>query len=223
MRIKDTMEGFQTIDSLNNTCTTYAQIDNKTYWLCPSDYTASAKVRDLISTGNKFQGACYKTEQGFYTCYTRPSQKTFDSNLGIWIVDDPSNDYMPFTIESDIQNVCNDYSVTFATFSTMYLSTKAIGTVIDSAISEVKYATSQLSNVSTTYCPATKRLDTATKNACNTLTEGIGIFVGIPNLPDGLNYMSNTVVTALSNMDGLYSDFSTAYKGFGYSTCKGLA
>lgn len=224
MKITST-EGFQTLDTAPN-CKQYNSFD-KIYWLCTTDNEAQAQVRILISTGDIFSGACYQTTAGFYTCYTRPSQKSYDSADGIFLVDDPYTDGMPAGIESDITTVCGDYATTMATFSTIYISTLAIGNVLNSTITRITDATKQLGGVSTKYCyttlPGSAARSDAKQHACDTLSTGISIFNGIPGGAKGLNYMSTTVFTALTNMDDLYANhFTKAYKGFGYSTCSNI-
>lgn len=222
---KTKMEPFQASNISNISallgppCTQYATAD-KIYWLCATDIQAQIQVRNLISTGNIRDGVCYTTNEGFYTCYTRPSQKTYDNNEGVFVTDDPSADQMPAGIESDIINICGDFGTTYNTFKMMYVSTVSIGGVIQSTLNTVSTATANLGQISTNYCAFTITKTDAVKHTCNTLSTGISIFNGIPNGPKGLKYMSTTVQNAISNMDNLYrNQLVNAYKGFGYSTC----
>lgn len=211
-------EGFQA-DLIDENCRQLFMPD-KTYWLCTNEYYAQEKVRRLVSTGDVYAGACFPATSGFYTCYTRPTRKVYNPVEGNFQLDDPSADGMPQSIEADITNVCEDYDSTWATFSTTYVSTIGLGLIVSSSLGEIKYATAQLSNVSTIYCSATSSRSAEAQRACVTLGTGISIFNGIPSVPKGLAFMSTTVFTAISSMDDLYTmRFTKPYKGFGYSTC----
>ena len=219
-------EGFQanttpTMDQIYGTTCKSHNIAGQNYWLCATDNDAQTQVRYLISTGDVFAGACYKTPyQGFYTCYTRPSQKSYNSDEGVFVIDDPSEDGMPSGIEYDIMNVCADYGTTLNTFSTLYVSTASIGSIVQSTINTVEMATADLGAISTGYCIFGVARDAAAQRTCNTLSTGISIFNGIPRARNGLYFMSTTINNSISNMDNLYSNqFVNAYKGFGYSTC----
>lgn len=207
-------EGFQNAFDIIPQCVTMSTRD-KIFYKCETDNDAQMKVRYLMSTNDVFSGVCYKTDAGFYTCYTRPSQKTFQEEEGIFITDDPTSDSMPAVIESDVLTVCGDFGITYNKLNTIYVSTVSIGGVIHSSIKIVRDATASLANISTLYC----NNPNAQTNACNTLSSGIGIFDGIPSGPKGLNYMSNTVGQAVSNMNNISTTLYTAYNGFGYSTC----
>jgi hypothetical protein len=215
-------EGFQSADNIFATSCTqvFTEAKDKIFWLCATDNDAQAQVRNLISTGNIHDGVCYTTFEGFYTCYTRPSQKTYDNNEGIFVTDDPSSDGMPSGIESDIINVCGDYGTTMNTFKTIYVSTVAIGGVIQSTLNTIAIATTDLGQISTSYCASGASRSDAEQNTCDVLSTGISIFNGLPNGPKGLKFMSTTVQNAISNMENLYeNNLLKAYKGFGYSTC----
>jgi hypothetical protein len=160
------------------------------------------------------------TSGGFYTCYTRPSQKTYDINEGVFVTDDPSMDIMPSGIEADIINVCGDFGTTMNTFKTIYVSTLAIGGVIQSTLNTVGIATTELGQISTSYCAFGASRRDAEQATCDVLSTGISIFNGLPNGSKGLKFMSTTVQNAISNMENLYTNkLVKAYKGFGYSTC----
>lgn len=207
-------EGFQTGFQVEPQCTRMSTRD-KVFYKCDTDNDAQMKVRYLISTNDVFSGACYKTDGGFYTCYTRPSQKTFQEEDGIFTTDDPSTDSMPAVIESDVLTVCGDFGITYNKLNTIYVSTVSIGGVIHSSIKIIRDATANLASISTLYCTNAN----AQTSACNTLSTAIHIFDGLPAGPRGLNYMSNTVGQAVSNMNSISTTLYTAYNGFGYSTC----
>jgi hypothetical protein len=195
-------------------CNPYNTRD-KTYFLCEADQQAQEQVRALVDKNDIYSGACYKTSQGYFTCYTRPSQKTYLQSEGVFVFDDPNKDFSPTTIESDIMNVCGDYGITYNKLNTIYISTVNIGGVIQSSITTVKEATTRLGNISTTYCHHSIT-DPKIKGICNTLSSGIGIFNG---LPVELGVMSTTVSTAVGNMKNISSTLYRTYDGFGYSTC----
>lgn len=223
-------EGFQgaVVDPTN--CTQYIARD-KLFWKCPTDNEAQIKIRFLLqkSPPDNFQGVCYKTTGGFYTCYTRPTQKTFIPEEGVFALDDPASDTMPTTIETDVLNVCADYGRTFATFSTVYVSTVSIGSNIDSVIRTVKNATRDLGAISTSYC-ATVSPVASRQNACNSLITGIGTFNNLPldmtsdgKTKKGLNSMSTVIGNSIIGMDSLFTNkFVPAYAGFGYGTCSNI-
>jgi hypothetical protein len=223
-------EGFQ-IETPDTTDCIQFIVKNKLYWKCETDNSAQIKIRDLLqkSPPDNFQGVCYKTTGGFYTCYTRPSQKIFIPEEGIFVLDDPSTDTMPATIESDVLNVCADYGTTFATFSTMYISTVSIGSNIDSIINTVKDATRNLGTISTTYCAILSPVASRQK-ACDTLRTGIGIFNNLPmdtsvggKTKKGLISMSTVIGNTIIDMNNLFTNkFVPAYAGFGYGTCSNI-
>lgn len=188
---------------------------DKTYFLCDSDQQAQEQVRLLVDSNDIFSGACYKTTEGYFTCYTRPSQKSYLQSEGVFVYEDPSKDFMPASIESDVQNVCGDYGVTYNKLNTLYLSTLTIGGVIQSSINTVKGATRRLDNISTMYCNNAIS-DPKLIKICESLNSGIGIFNG---LPVGLGVMSTTVSTAVGNMNNISTTLYRTYDGFGYSTC----
>ena len=205
-------EGFQAVYEAQ--CSPI-NVRDKTYYMCQTDNDAQIKVQNLIDTNNIYSGVCYQTPEGFYTCYTRPSQKTYIESQNIFVEDDPSNDFMPSAIESDILTLCGDYGTTYNKLNSLRVSTIQIGKVIDSSIDIIKGATSQLSNISTQHCiTGTTRIDT-----CKTLNDGIAIFDGLPRWNNGLNYMSSTVSQAVSKMDNISTSLYNTYNGFGYSTC----
>lgn len=223
-------EGFQTAAVDTTNCTQYIARD-KLYWKCPTDNEAQIKIRYLLQKipPDNFQGVCYKTTGGFYTCYTRPTQKTFIPEEGVFALDDPATDTMPTTIESDVLNVCADYGTTFATFSTVYVSTVSIGSNLDSVITTVKDATRNLGTISTTYC-ATVSPVASRQSACNSLNTGIGIFNNLPmdtssggKTKKGLYSMSTVIGNSIIGMDNLFTNkFVPAYAGFGYGTCSNI-
>ena len=223
-------EGFQGAQEPTVNCVQYNSRD-RVYWKCETDNDAQIKIRDLLrkSPPENFQGVCYKTLQGFYTCYTRPSQKSFIEDEGVFALDDPSTDAMPGVIESDILNVCADYGTTFATFSTVYVSTVSVSSNLNSIIQTVKTATSKLGTISTTYC-ATVSPVSSRQNACNTLSTGINIFNKLPldttvggRTKSGLNSMSTVIGNSIVGMDNIFTNkFVPAYRGFGYGTCSNI-
>lgn len=188
---------------------------DKTFFLCDADQQAQEQVRLLVDSNDNFSGACYKTSEGYFTCYTRPSQKSYLQSEGVFVFEDPNKDFLPASIESDVQNVCGDYGITYNKLNTLYLSTVTIGGVIQSSINNVKGATTRLRNISTTYCN-TAITDPKLIEICKSLSSGIGIFNG---LPVGLGVMSTTVSTAIANMNNISSTLYRTYDGFGYSTC----
>jgi hypothetical protein len=208
-------EGFQTADvAALPGCRIFNTRDKK-FFLCDADQQAEQQVRALVDSNDNFSGACYKTLEGYFTCYTRPSQKSYLQSEGVFVFEDPNKDFLPASIESDVQNVCGDYGITYNKLNTLYLSTIAIGGVIQSSINTVKGATTRLGSISTMYCNAAIT-DTRLIGICRTLSSGIGIFNG---LPVGLAVMSTTVSTAVGNMNNISSTLYRTYDGFGYSTC----
>jgi hypothetical protein len=208
-----TNEGFQT-DSEFKECPRYNTRD-KVFYLCNEDDDAQSQVRILFSTNDIFSGVCYKTFEGYYSCYTRPSQKSYVENMGIFVNKDPSEDYGPSVIESSVMNVCEDYGITYNKLNTIYISTVSIGGVIQSSISTLKGATVQLGAISIMYCRETIT-DPKLINICKTLSSGIGSFDG---LPSGLAIMSTTVSTSIGDMNNISSTLYRTYDGFGFSTC----
>jgi hypothetical protein len=207
-------EGFQVTTAAVAGCNPYNTRD-KTYFLCDADQQAQEQVRQLVDSNDNFSGACYKTSDGYFTCYTRPSQKSYLQSEGVFVFDDPSKDFMPVSIESDVQNVCGDYGVTYNKLNTLYFSTLAIGGVIQSSINTVKGATTRLVNISTMYCN-TAITQPKLLEICRSLSNGINTFT---ILPDGLGRMSTTVSTAVANMKNISTNLYRTYDGFGYSTC----
>lgn len=235
MKILDTSrEGFQAAEDIfAPKCTRHPSPNipndkifnnDKIFWLCETDGDAQQQTRILISTGDVYSGVCYATTSGgFYTCYTRPTQKTYLANEGVFVKDDPSSDGMPMGIESDITNICGDFGATMNTIQTVYVSTVSIGGAIQSTINTITKATTSLIDISTIFCDSNKVLSDADKYTCNTLSTGINIFKFLPSgggPGGGLITMSTTVYVAVSSMSNLYTNqLQKTYKGFGYSTC----
>ncbi len=208
-------EGFQAamVEAVPG-CNPYNTRD-KTYFLCETDQQAQEQVRVLVDSNDNFSGACYKTSDGYFTCYTRPSQKSYLQSEGVFVFEDPNKDFSPEIIDYDIQNVCGDYGVTYNKLNTLYFSTVAIGGVIQSTMATVERATRRLDSISTMYCN-NAITDQKLIKICESLNSGIGIFNG---LPVHLGVMSTTVSTAIVNMRNISSSLNRAYDGFGYSTC----
>jgi hypothetical protein len=224
MKIRDRTEGFQ-VASANVSCTN-TNMNGKNTWLCPTDFDAQILDRVLLSNANVTDAVCYDSQMGYYTCLTRPPDQTFVPSDGLFINADPIDDTLPNSIINDIRGVCNDYNTNTAYFSTIYVSTTMLNGVISSAIGEINYGTTQLSNISTLYCatPASgsPALTTAVLNACTSLGAGIGAFSNIPRSANGLYFMSTTVADSLKEMENTYTNtFAPAYRGF--KTCSNIS
>lgn len=223
IQINRSMEGFQsTTASANCTETVVA---GKNIWMCATDIDAQMMDSTLIKNNNNIDGVCYNSQQGYYTCLTRPPDKTFEPADGVFVDANPYDDTLPISIMNDVTGVCKDYNANLSFFSTIYLSTTALNDVISSAIGEIKYAENQLNNISTLYCATpvspSPPLTTAVVKACTTLGSGISIFSNIPMGTNGMYNMSTTVANSLQGMLNLYNNnLAPAYKGF--SVCSNI-
>lgn len=218
MKIQHAQEGFQGAGTYDP-CPESRYLNGKNFWLCNSEFEAQIKGRTLSASNNTYDGVCYDSQEGYYTCFTRPPEQMYMASEGVFIDSDPSDDVLPNSIINDVTTVCNDYNTTFANFSTTYLSTTGINKVISSAIGEIKYARTQLMDISTLYCatPGTGKpaLTAPVLRACSTLGTAIGTFSNIPEGPKGMYFMSTTIATSIKGMDDLYrGTFEPVYKGF---------
>jgi len=213
MKILRAHEGFQT--GTADPCPRSTYLDGKTFWLCDSEFDAQIKNRLLLDANNTYDGVCYNSLEGYYTCFTRPPEQIYVPSEGIFLNSDPSDDALPTSIINDITGVCNDYNTSLANFSTIYLSTMGISGVISSAIGEIKYGRTQLMEISTLYCTAQPAKTAAVLRTCNSLSTAIGTFSNIPMGSNALNGMSTTIATSIKGMVDLYSGtFNPVYTGF---------
>lgn len=227
--LQEASEGFQNDDTPIN-CRQY-NAQNKIYWMCQTETDAEIKIRRLMKEvpPDTFQGVCYKSAVGFYTCYKRPPDKNFNETEGVFFLDDPSTDMMPTIFESDVLNVCADYGTTFYTFSTTYISTVNIRSKLQSTIMHVEEATTNLESISTQFCHSVSGIPSR-QNACNSLNQGIGVFRNLPEdttsngrNKKGLYSMSTVIGNSITRMDNIFTHtFVPPYTGFGFSTCSNI-
>jgi hypothetical protein len=214
MKIRSAHEGFQAGGD-NDLCPRATYLDGKTFWLCDSEFDAQLKNRTLSDTNNTYDGVCYDSLEGYYTCFTRPPEQMYIPSEGIFKNSDPSDDMLPMSIINDITSVCNDYNTSLANFSTIYQSTTGINRVISSAIGEIKYGRAQLMDISTLYCKAQPAKTAAVLRTCNSLSTAIGTFSNIPAGSNGMYNISTTIANSLKGMDDLHSStFNPVYTGF---------
>lgn len=206
-------EGFQ---SAATTCSKIENYRGRDTWLCDTSADAESQLRQLIDDGIANNLVCYTTglDVPYYTCFTNPPGKSYIESEGIFITSDPSEDTLPEYMDADVSMMCSDYNKAFANFSTIYVSTASLKGIVSSSIGEVNSAVNQLSNISSLYCQSRVSYPIGLQRACTTLTTGRDIISQIPNVPNGLAYMSTTLYTSLSNMDNLYANtFRPAYSG----------
>lgn len=177
-----------------------------------SEYQAQLGIRDAVCymVG---AGASSKVGSNYYVCYQRPPRIAYDDAIGMNEYINPGypfeEDPNPEILKQDLETACGTFQGISTMITRSLLTTRTNISSVSNALSSIAGAYSTV-NALRTRCTGT--LTTEQQTACTALNN-FGVLANDANF-NALTTMNNTLLTANSNMGGLFTgDVVPSFRG----------